>query len=117
MIPLRRLVPLPTPPLGAFPRPILESDMVARKSQPRIPATAAKLAAMPVQHTHAAGIDGGDATHWVCVDATPDGTDTVREFPLTRRAYANSWTGFDNAVSPPSHSKPAASTDTSSSSP
>ena len=30
---------------------------------------------------HAAGIDVGDATHWVCVDATPDGSDTVREFP------------------------------------
>jgi transposase len=41
----------------------------------------AKLAALPVQHEHAAGIDAGDASHWVCVDATPDGTDTVREFP------------------------------------
>jgi transposase len=41
----------------------------------------AKIAALPVQHAHAAGIDAGDASHWVCVDSTPDGSDTVREFP------------------------------------
>jgi transposase len=41
----------------------------------------ARLAALPVQHPHAAGIDVGDATHWVCVESTPDGSDTVREFP------------------------------------
>jgi transposase len=40
----------------------------------------AQLAAQPVQHEHAAGIDVGDASHWVCVDATADGADTVREF-------------------------------------
>jgi transposase len=44
-------------------------------------AECAKLASLPVQHTHAAGIDVGDATHWVCVEQTPDGRDTVREFP------------------------------------
>jgi transposase len=27
----------------------------------------------------------GDATHWVCVGSTPDGTDTVREFPAHTR--------------------------------
>jgi transposase len=42
---------------------------------------AAKLASLPVQHHHAAGIDVGDRSHWVCVEATPDGADTVREFP------------------------------------
>jgi hypothetical protein len=41
----------------------------------------AKLASLPVKHEHAAGIDVGDATHWVCVESTPDGADTVREFP------------------------------------
>src|SRR5262249_41463183 len=41
----------------------------------------AKIAAMPIQHEHAAGIDVGDASHWVCVEATPDGSDAVREFP------------------------------------
>jgi transposase len=41
----------------------------------------AKLTSLPVKHEHAAGIDVGDATHWVCVESTPDGSDTVREFP------------------------------------
>jgi hypothetical protein len=41
----------------------------------------ARLAALPVQQGHAAGIDVGDASHWVCVGATPDGSSTVREFP------------------------------------
>ena len=41
----------------------------------------AKIVALPVQHEHAAGIDAGDASHWVCVDTSPDGSDTVREFP------------------------------------
>lgn len=49
---------------------------------PRGPAApAAELASLPVQHPHAAGIDVGDASHWVCVEATPDGSDPVREFP------------------------------------
>jgi hypothetical protein len=41
----------------------------------------AKIAALPVQHEHAAGIDAGDQSHWVCVDATPDGSECVRELP------------------------------------
>jgi transposase len=41
----------------------------------------ARLAAAPIPNRHAAGIDVGDTTHWVCVGATPDGSDTVREFP------------------------------------
>lgn len=41
----------------------------------------ARLAGQPVQHPHAAGIDVGDTSHWVCVEATPDGSDPVREFP------------------------------------
>jgi transposase len=36
---------------------------------------------LPVQNRHAAGIDVGRASHWVCVNATPDQADTVREFP------------------------------------
>ncbi|MFN4261910.1 MAG: transposase [Gemmataceae bacterium] len=40
----------------------------------------AELASLPIQQAHAAGIDIGDATHWMCVDA--DGGDAaVREFP------------------------------------
>jgi transposase len=42
---------------------------------------AAKLDSLPVQNRHAAGIDVGDRSHWVCVEATPDASDTVREFP------------------------------------
>jgi transposase len=41
----------------------------------------AELAALPVKHEHAAGIDVGDLTHWVCVERTPDNSDPVREFP------------------------------------
>ena len=48
----------------------------------------AKLVSLPVQHQHAAGIDVGDATHWVCVEQTPDGSATVRwSSPPTRPAY------------------------------
>ncbi len=43
-------------------------------------AACAELADLPVKHRHAAGIDVGDASHWVCIDA--DGGDAgVREFP------------------------------------
>jgi transposase len=40
----------------------------------------ADLKALPVQHSKAAGIDVGDATHWVCIDAD-GGDDAIREFP------------------------------------
>ena len=40
-----------------------------------------KMMQMPLINAHAAGIDVGDRTHWVCVDHTPDGSDPVREFP------------------------------------
>lgn len=52
-----------------------------RGGRPGPAAAAAELATLPVQHLHAAGIDVGDASHWVCVESTPDGSDTVREFP------------------------------------
>src|SRR5262249_4250757 len=41
----------------------------------------AQLASLPVKHAHAAGIHVGDPSHWVCVESTPDGSDTVRAFP------------------------------------
>ncbi|MCS7168083.1 MAG: transposase [Gemmatales bacterium] len=38
------------------------------------------MASLPIQRTHAAGIDVGDASHWVCIGA--DGGDAaIREFP------------------------------------
>ena len=42
---------------------------------------AAEMAALPVTDPKACGIDVGDRSHWACVAATPDGSDTVREFP------------------------------------
>ena len=68
-------------------RTIVEAHMPRRKSEPVPPTTPAppaptdRLATDPVPGRRAAGIDVGDATHWVCVDAAPDGGDTVREFP------------------------------------
>jgi transposase len=43
-------------------------------------AACAELKALPVQHVKAAGIDVGDASHWVCLDADA-GDDAIREFP------------------------------------
>src|SRR5262245_31307993 len=101
LIPLGRLVPVPTPPSDAFPtRPIVESARRPRQKKAPAPsvrparpsarpaeslrreaAACAELASLPVRHEHAAGIDVGDASHWACVEATPDGSGTVREFP------------------------------------
>src|SRR5829696_5448125 len=51
-----------------------------RKQHPS-PEPPPRLAAAPAPGRHAAGIDAGDASHWVCVGSTPDGSDPVREFP------------------------------------
>jgi hypothetical protein len=85
--------PTPTPPIVHAPptpqtaprppqsrRPRRRAARVAEQAR-RDAEACAQVAALPVQHAHAAGIDIGDASHWVCVDATPDGSDTVREFP------------------------------------
>ena len=64
------------------PKPPTPAPRPDRPPRLRDPAEdAARLAAAPAPSRHAAGIDVGDATHWVCVDATPDGSDPVREFP------------------------------------
>src|SRR5215813_522167 len=43
---------------------------------------AAHVEALPVQHPHAAGIDIGSRSHWVCVGFTTDATSClIREFP------------------------------------
>jgi len=49
----------------------------ARRGQPPSPS-----ARMPVIHAHAAGIDVGATSHWVCVpeDAVAEGQSPVREF-------------------------------------
>jgi transposase len=92
--PQQPLQPRSTPPLvnsrkakppTAAPRPDSASDLrrAARISEQarRQAEECARIAAMPIKHEHAAGIDVGDASHWVCVESTPDGSDTVREFP------------------------------------
>ena len=72
----------PAPPTCSPPRPPDDLRRLARSAaqQRRAAEECAKIAALPVRHHHAAGIDAGDASHWVCVDATPDGADPVREF-------------------------------------
>src|SRR5262245_51006887 len=79
----------PTPqPVPLKPKPALDHTAADLRRAARIAEqtrreaeACAKLASMPVQNSHAAGIDVGDASHWVCVEATPDGSDTVHEFP------------------------------------
>ena len=80
--PRRRPAP-PQPPLTTPPHPPDDLRRLARRveQQRRQADDCARIASLPVQHSHAAGIDAGDASHWVCVDATPDGADTVGEFP------------------------------------
>src|SRR5438045_2531837 len=72
----------PPPPAAspAGPDDLRRAARTAERARGRAEACA-KLAALPIRHEHAAGIAVGDATHWVCVDSTPDGSDTVPEFP------------------------------------
>jgi transposase len=61
------------------PPPATPTARAARQARRQAEACA-ELASLPVQHSHAAGIDVGQASHWACVEADPDGG-TVREFP------------------------------------
>ena len=73
----------------------------SHEPQLRQPAeAAAKLASMPVRNPHAAGIDVGDTSHWVCVDATPDGSNPIREFPAHTPGLRDllAWLKFCNAT-------------------
>ena len=51
------------------------------KVESRRAAEAATLVALPVTNPHAAGIDIGDRSHWVCVGFTAQDDDRVGEFP------------------------------------
>jgi transposase len=52
------------------------------KSEVRHPGAAAQVEALPVQHAHAAGIDIGSRSHWVCVGFTTEAASgPIREFP------------------------------------
>ncbi len=93
LIPLGRLITLADSPRRTHPftRHIVEANVTTRKTKPAPPEHPPdarpqaegcyRPAVGPVPHRHAAGIDVGDSTHWVCVGATPDGSDTAREFP------------------------------------
>jgi transposase len=79
LIPLGRLtITADSPAARLFTRNIVEANVTARNTKT---APSKHSAVGPVPDRHAAGIDVGDSTHWVCVDVTPDGSDTVREFP------------------------------------
>jgi transposase len=47
-----------------------------------VPPPPAEMDSLPVHHPHAAGIDVGDRTHWVCIGHAPE---HVREFPAHTR--------------------------------
>jgi len=52
------------------------------KNEARRQQEAAHIEALPVQHPHAAGIDIGSRSHWVCVGFTTDAASClIREFP------------------------------------
>src|SRR5215468_1100171 len=52
------------------------------KSEARQQSAAARVEALPVQHPHAAGIDSGSRSHWVCAGfATEAASCLIREFP------------------------------------
>jgi hypothetical protein len=56
----------------AFPSYSIESVMAKRSLET---SACAELAALALTHAKAAGIDVGDASHWVCIDA--DGGDAA----------------------------------------
>jgi len=67
---------------NSYPSDRAQRRAAQRQAEFRQPAEAvAQLESLPVTNRHAAGIDVGDHSHWVCVASTPDGSDTVRAFP------------------------------------
>jgi transposase len=71
----RKTTPAKRKPPQAAPQPVPLPQHLRDQTQ-----QCAHLADTPVTNPHAAGIDVGETTHWVCVRTTPDGSDTVREF-------------------------------------
>jgi transposase len=52
-------------------------------------AEVARVATLPVVNRHAAGVDAGSRTHWVCLDADGDEDRCVREFPTHTQGLGN----------------------------
>jgi len=72
----------PAPQARPAPAPHAQRRAARRARQARRQAEAcARLAAAPTRHAHAAGIDVGDASHWVCIDADAPAATAVRQFP------------------------------------
>src|SRR5262249_58656918 len=73
----------PQPQARAHPQAYSRRKTRARaKSEALHQKEAAQLEALPVQHPHAAGIDVGSRSHWVCVGfATEANPGLIREFP------------------------------------
>jgi transposase len=69
-------VKTPTPSPRAQRRQQRHDEQLRREAE-----AVAQLTSLPVTQPQAAAIDVGDRSHWVCVECTPDGADTVREFP------------------------------------
>jgi hypothetical protein len=65
-MPARKTVTPPPAAPAAHLRGVARAAAAARRDA----AACADLASLPVQHAHAAGIDVGDATHWVCRPTT-----------------------------------------------
>jgi hypothetical protein len=57
-------------------------DRAKAKNEARRQKEAAQLEALPVQRPHAAGIDVGSRSHWVCVAFTSEANSGwIQEFP------------------------------------
>ena len=57
-------------------------DRAKAKNEARRQSEAAQMEALPVQHRHAAGIDIGSRSHWVCVGFTTEAdSGLIQEFP------------------------------------
>src|SRR5262245_4371085 len=80
--PTTRRPPAPSPAAGGQPARAHRKPRAKPEGEARQPSESARVVALAVQHPHAAGIDIGSRSHWVCVgfatDADPGST---REFP------------------------------------
>ena len=70
--PTTRRKPAPSPPAGGRPAPAHRKPRAKLEGEARQPSESARVEALPVQHPHAAGIDIGSRSHWVCVGFATD---------------------------------------------
>ena len=80
------------PPAASSPPSGQQAQAQAQRRAYRRRKTRAKVKseALPVQHPHAAGIDIGSRSHWVCVGFTTDAASClIREFPAHTAGLAD----------------------------